>query len=335
MAFTIPSFPLSVNVWRHGSGPPAVPALVTSGNLTTGRRVTTGPFHTLATGIDAIFRWLLLPAGSDVRGQWTATGTDVVECPAGTGRLYSVLDSEEVAYGFPNWHRIAQLVPISPFPNPPPPLPIPGPGPFFQRERNFPTSSDTLILTFTPGKYLVVAMTETVPPHPFPTLTSLVSGLIPVVFANSLAPIGSLNPILSGWVYTSVGGPDTLTIDLLASGSFMLKMYFLGPRTVDTLLTSNGILSPMSVTTFPIPVLPNDLVIAGFAGFDMSLPPTWLDGWPADPVFQQMATSGGPGFNLQMTFSSIFQTLPVSQTARCNGGGSPSLQWLSLIACYG
>jgi hypothetical protein len=335
MPYVIPSFPLLVNVWRHGSGPPAVPALITSGNLTTGRRVTTGPFHTLGSGIDAMFRWLLLPAGADVRGQWTASGADVVECPAGSGRLYSVLDSEEVGYGFSNWHRIAQLVPISPFPNPPPPLPIPGPAPFDELELSFPVVSQSRILNFPPGKYLYVVQTETVAPHPFPTLTSLVSGPVPLIWANSLPAIGPLQIIMSGFLYTSVGGLDTITLDLVSPGSFMYKVYFLGGRSQDGVLFSTGLLSPMVVTTFPAPMLPNDIVIAGFGGVHMAIPPTWLDGWPQDPIAQQVATSGGPGFNMQLTTSSIILSSPSVTTARCNGGASLSLQWLSLISCHG
>jgi hypothetical protein len=47
--------------------------------------------------------------GTDIRDLNTATGYDIVEVPAGTGRLYLVEQVDDVGKGFLNEHRCATL----------------------------------------------------------------------------------------------------------------------------------------------------------------------------------------------------------------------------------
>jgi hypothetical protein len=107
MGFTVPTFNLSVNVWRSGGTPPAPPDLVLFGNLAWGKRVQTGmaDFDTLLS--ERI--QLLLPAGSDVRSVVCAATADNVEVPAGSGRVYFVMFVDDIGKGFSNEHRVAVL----------------------------------------------------------------------------------------------------------------------------------------------------------------------------------------------------------------------------------
>jgi hypothetical protein len=52
---------------------------------------------------------VLLPSRTDVRDQLTSGGTDVIECPAGTGRYYTVGLVDDVARGFDNEYRLAYV----------------------------------------------------------------------------------------------------------------------------------------------------------------------------------------------------------------------------------
>jgi len=118
MGFTLPTFNLAVNLWRNGNAPPAAPDLVTVGNLTPGRRVIT-PFylHPAGAQIEANM-YLLLPAFTDIRDAKAAGGNDLAEVPAGSGRMYDVAWVDDVAFGFANEHRVAQLAGKGPRPTP-------------------------------------------------------------------------------------------------------------------------------------------------------------------------------------------------------------------------
>ena len=109
MAYTLPTFNLVVNLWHSGHVPPAAPDLVTVGNLTPGRREITP--YVLEPGGAALEAnmYLLLPAGTDIRDAKGGTGNDLAEVPAGSGRFYTVKFVDDVAFGFANEHRVAQL----------------------------------------------------------------------------------------------------------------------------------------------------------------------------------------------------------------------------------
>jgi len=119
MAFTVPTFNLLCNIWTAGMGPPAAPRLANVAcNLAWGRRV-----QTLTVGSGFVPMVLLLPAGTDVRFSRNATGPDTIECPAGTGRYYTVLAVDDLGKGFPNEHRGAAIEAITTFGLWPTPIP--------------------------------------------------------------------------------------------------------------------------------------------------------------------------------------------------------------------
>ncbi|MBA0087220.1 MAG: hypothetical protein HRJ53_19730 [Acidobacteria bacterium Pan2503] len=109
MAFKIPTFNLTCNVWRNALAPApyATPDLALPCNLTPGKRV----FTPLSATVFA-FRYpmeLLLPVGSDVRAMWNGANQDLIEVPAGSKRFYSVLWVDDVAKGFANEYRVAVI----------------------------------------------------------------------------------------------------------------------------------------------------------------------------------------------------------------------------------
>ena len=111
MAYTIPVFNLKCNIWRHGNAttnPPDV-SLVEC-NLALGKRVVSGPDKDVVVGIDGVFRYILMPIGTDVRGQFHNGGSDTIECPAGTGRYYTCLDAEYSGGGFSNEHVFTMCI---------------------------------------------------------------------------------------------------------------------------------------------------------------------------------------------------------------------------------
>lgn len=124
MAFSVPTFNLLVNIWRRGSGPPAAPDVVASGNLAYSRRVQAGDVGGLANA--AFLIQLLVPVGTDVRANYCYAGGglgDWVEVPAGTGRLYAVYAVDDSGKGFSNEHRVATISPTTNFGLWPSPIP--------------------------------------------------------------------------------------------------------------------------------------------------------------------------------------------------------------------
>jgi len=118
MPYVLPTFNVAVNVWHGGNAPPAPPDLVTVGNLTPGRRTLT-PYALEPAGAQiAANMHLLLPPATDVRDSKAASGNDLVEVPAGSGRLYDVLFVDDIGFGFANEHRFAQLAGKGPWPVP-------------------------------------------------------------------------------------------------------------------------------------------------------------------------------------------------------------------------
>lgn len=115
VAFRLPNFNLTVNVWTDpnapGAGPPDV---VTTGNLCIGLR------HYGVTAGNNFIMYLLFPMGVDIRDNLNGPGVagDIVECPAGTLRYYRVEFVESVARGFANEHRYAMLSRLGAWPVP-------------------------------------------------------------------------------------------------------------------------------------------------------------------------------------------------------------------------
>lgn len=117
MPYIVPSFPLAVKVF---TGPLAtrVFRFNTTGNLAPGKRVFVQWWDWRTTGQPPLFLTLLVPAGTDLRGWNDPAAADIVEVPAGTGRLYVVEVVDDFGRGFPNEHRFAYLSQTSPWPQP-------------------------------------------------------------------------------------------------------------------------------------------------------------------------------------------------------------------------
>lgn len=109
MAFTLPVFNLTCNIWR-GPWLPLHPVDVVSPcNLAYGRRVQTNFGNFTGGPGSAVVMTLLLPPLTDVRSWVQSADPDAVEVPAGSGRYYRVEGVDDVGKGFANEHRAATL----------------------------------------------------------------------------------------------------------------------------------------------------------------------------------------------------------------------------------
>lgn len=112
MAYKIPDFVVPVDVYTVAAGAHTL-RFSTMGNMMVGRTV---KFPIGAgeenTGITALSVQLALPALTDVRDASCGGDSDIVDCPAGSGRFYIVLGVEDVGKTFPNEFRVASLAKI-------------------------------------------------------------------------------------------------------------------------------------------------------------------------------------------------------------------------------
>lgn len=110
MAFVLPTFNLTCNIFTWPYNPSIPPRIAdqecqlrapNTSNFTTFTGLTAG-----GCGIT-----LLLPPLVDIRDGEVApiNSRDIVECPAGSGRLYLVFYVDDIGKGFPNEHRYAML----------------------------------------------------------------------------------------------------------------------------------------------------------------------------------------------------------------------------------
>lgn len=106
MSFTVPQFNLLCDIWHAPFAPPGAPSASSICNLAFGRR--TSP--TIGVSANGEMQ-LLLPPGTDVRTTPQGVASpDIIEVPAGSGRIYNVLQVDDIGKGFPNEHRIAILL---------------------------------------------------------------------------------------------------------------------------------------------------------------------------------------------------------------------------------
>lgn len=109
MAFSLPNFNLVINIWRFANYPLNPPDVITMGNLTPGRRVLTDIAENRVNFNHSMYMQLLLPALTDIRSPFLAASPDVLEVPAGSGRIYQPMFVDDVAKGFANEHRFAMI----------------------------------------------------------------------------------------------------------------------------------------------------------------------------------------------------------------------------------
>jgi hypothetical protein len=121
MAFTVPTFNLSANVWHAPNTPPSAPDATVACNLAFGRR--TSSYQGLYSSTNEPIMSLLLNPSEDIRGPQCVAGADVVEVPAGSGRIYQIIGVDDIGKGFANEHRAALLVWTVAFGSWPTPIP--------------------------------------------------------------------------------------------------------------------------------------------------------------------------------------------------------------------
>ncbi len=115
MGYHVPTFNIQCNIW-HGLPSGTVPSTIPDIGLQDCqlRWVGRGPAETASVPIDIQTTWqpgvtLLVPALTDLRDMLSGTFEDIVEVPAGSGRIYQVKYVDDVAKGFPNEYRMAYL----------------------------------------------------------------------------------------------------------------------------------------------------------------------------------------------------------------------------------
>jgi hypothetical protein len=109
MAFRLPTFNLTCNIWRASAGQPpsGAPVVTVQCQLRPTRR---SIYRTVSAGPFQLVEEILMPKLTDVRSLAGAGSSDTIECPAGSGRFYGVLGVDDVAKGFPNEYRWALVV---------------------------------------------------------------------------------------------------------------------------------------------------------------------------------------------------------------------------------
>lgn len=111
MPFVLPSFPLTINIWHNwltGVNSYALPDLTSLCNLSPGKRVMYTAEKGAAGPSEANNAMeMLLPPLTDIRPAYNSVNPDMVECPAGSKRLYLVEWVDDIAKGFANEHRFA------------------------------------------------------------------------------------------------------------------------------------------------------------------------------------------------------------------------------------
>jgi len=115
MAFSVPQFPLTCDIYNIDNSTTKTLRLSSDCNLALGRRIDwVGGGAAFDTSFAGFLANLLLPIGTDIRDQFCDPGVfgDIVEVPSGSGRWYYVNGVEDVGKGFDNEYRIALLYKI-------------------------------------------------------------------------------------------------------------------------------------------------------------------------------------------------------------------------------
>ncbi len=114
MAFTVPDFNISVDVFR-GPWLTKVFAFTADANASFGRRVLLQWQD--AADVELVVGQsvcqLLMPAGTDIRSRIAAPANDIIEIPSSSGRFYQVAAVDTTARGFLNEHVMAQCLQVS------------------------------------------------------------------------------------------------------------------------------------------------------------------------------------------------------------------------------
>jgi len=118
MGFRVPTFNLVCNVWSR-SAVPAGPVTITGlgAPRIADQECQLRQAGKLSTAQDELTFWvfgweILFPPGTDIRDNMSWDGVainqpDFIECPAGSGRGYTVVQVDDAAKGFMNEYRVA------------------------------------------------------------------------------------------------------------------------------------------------------------------------------------------------------------------------------------
>jgi len=113
MAYNLPQFNLEANIWDVDNPIPNVPLGVP--RLTTPCQLR-APYRNFSRqvsqsaeqSVQGVSWSIIFPAETDVRDASNGIDkVDLVECPAGSGRIYLVLYVDDAAKGFENEYRVA------------------------------------------------------------------------------------------------------------------------------------------------------------------------------------------------------------------------------------
>jgi hypothetical protein len=316
--FTLPTFNLAVNIWRHGNPTSNPPDVITPGNLAYGERSSVP--YAVTTTQQTVYggMWLLTPKGTDIRDDKAVAGQDTCEVPAGSGRFYAVVWVDDAGSGFPNEHRFALIISTSPWPTPfPSPTPS-GPTPFPPVSVGVLGPGDPLTLTLplNPGGVtMIVAMAcVTGPGGGTPTVTSAAVGLLTPTMTTGGPSVGSDTTNTLLFVLPVWPGGDVLTITEGQSQWIMYNVYLQG--TVANTIDQSGFhaagvpVNPVSAggnTTSP-----DDFTICWAIASNSTSPAAFTAGWLHSGVNDQFLV----GVSANWLFATAVQF--------CIGGTTPS-----------
>lgn len=293
MTYILPVFNTQANVWHGQSGsgcPTGYRDLVVNCNLALGRR---GGFNES----NPSSMWALFPPLTDIRPPGITVGPpgeDIVEIPANSGRIYTVLAVDDAGLSFTNEHRVAVLRPSCKWPIPVPggaPVPEPptelfivdslivGPsGPFASTSFNETMPSRGLMI-------VVVACYENAP-SAFgvdATVREGATGLFPftmnTVVDNADITFGAVTCRLSVFSYPVSAGvwginlnhvPGTVTM-------YQVKVFLLqsSPGNLFSIGTADSVVGPPSVAIGAV----NTLIPACYLSAFVLLNPVGVTGW--------------------------------------------------------
>jgi hypothetical protein len=116
MAFVLPTFNLSCNVWHGLIDPRTHPPSITVDCQLRGVNQSSGTSSPELPYVPG--NYFLFPPLTDIRDGSGPSGTDSLECPAGSGRFYYVTNVDDIGKGFTNEHRYALVQKYPPWPEP-------------------------------------------------------------------------------------------------------------------------------------------------------------------------------------------------------------------------
>lgn len=113
MAFRVPTFNLTCNLYRNPIAIPGPPTSTFMVNLSAGRRV-------MESGAGSFFFigyaqvcYALCPKLTDIRAMSNFAPVDILEIPAASGRYYYAMHVMDVAKGFANEYREVVLIQVN------------------------------------------------------------------------------------------------------------------------------------------------------------------------------------------------------------------------------